>query len=497
MKRHKKSLSNYRILTGDMAEILPVGLREVHPGDTFQGATSILLRVSPLNAPVMHPVRVLIEHYFVPHRLVWEDFEDFITGGEDGLNASVFPTVSLDSTEAAIGTLADYLGVPVPGGSPLSISALPFRGYAMIYNEFKRNTLLQTAIAVSVASGVDATTSLDLKKANWMKDRFTDLSPEPQLGPDVTISLGTTAPVEYVPGATNANKMIWRNASTDAAIVSQAQYSDGSGFAVSLSGVGEILDPNDRLYVDLSAATGISIRTLRENTALQRYMENRMMNGSRFSDLLRSLGVRYSDARLQRPEKLGSNVSTVQFSEVLQTGVTTAGATAGVGNLKGHGIGTARGNRYRKSFEEHGYVFTLCTVLPTTMYAQGIPRHMLRRSKTDFWTPEFAHVGQQEVTKKEIYCQAADPDEVMGYENRYREYEEEPSTVHGEFKSTLDFWHYARLFASEPALNSAFVTADPTKRVNQVTSADVLWIFAHNSLQARRLMGDSRPGGTL
>lgn len=497
MKRHKKSLSHYRIATGDMAEILPIDLVEVHPGDSFQGSSSVMLRVSPLNAPVMHPVRVKIEHWFVPHRLVWEDFEDFITGGEDGLNASVFPTIEFDNATSAAGTLPDYLGVPVMPAGGGFVSALPFRGYAKIYNEFKRNTLLQTAIGLSVASGVDTTTSISLLKANWMKDRLTSASPEPQLGPDVTVNLGGDANIIVNPTTGVQSKVLLASDHTEPAANAALSSQNGTPGGMMRPGAPVIYDPNGTLLADLSAATGITIRELRESTALQRYFENRMMNGSRYSDLLRSLGVRYSDARLQRPELLGSSMSTIQFSEVLQTGVTTDSDPDGVGNLKGHGIATAKSNRYRKSFEEHGYVFTLLTVLPTTMYAQGIPRTYNRRVKTDFFTPEFAHVGQQEILNKEVYADAAAPEGVFGYEDRYREYSEQLSTVHGEFKSTLDFWHYARLFGSEPALNASFVAADPTKRVNQVTSADVLWIFAHHSLQARRIMGDSRPGGSL
>ena len=135
MKRSKFSLSNYKLLSCDMGELVPCGLTEVLPGDTIQQATSALLRCSPLLAPVMHPVQVRIHHWFVPHRLVWEDWEDFITGGSDGMDDSVFPTITMPAGGGAVvGSLADYLGVPT-GVNSLEVSALPFRGYAMIWKE--------------------------------------------------------------------------------------------------------------------------------------------------------------------------------------------------------------------------------------------------------------------------------------------------------------------------------------------------------------------------
>lgn len=499
MKRAKHSLSCYRALTGDMGELLPIGLQEVLPGDSFQHNTSLLLRVSPLNFPVMHPVRVKIEHYFVPDRIVWEDSEDFHTGGEDGTAAPTFPTISFTGgAQAAVGSLADYLGVPT--GMDVVASAIPFRGYAKIYNDHKRNTLVQTPLTIDLTSGADTTTNTALKLANWQKDRFTDAHPEPQLGPEVTVSLGTNAPVYLDP--TTGQYQKWLKTSDHTAIGNTGINADGTFAAASpAAAVGAtplVLDPQDTLLADLSAATGISVRQLRESTALQRFMEAQMLHGSRYSDLLAQWGVRSSDARLQRPEYLGGGIQTIQFSEVLQTGVTTSGATAGVGNLRGHGIATARSNRYRRTFEEHGYVFTLLTVLPTTMYAQGVPKTLLRRTKTDFYTPQFAHVGEEEIYNKEVYAAHATPDGIFAYGPRYESYRQAISSIHGEFRSTLDIAHYARLFTSDPAFNSAFITSNPTKRVNQVTTSDVLWLFAHHSLQSRRIVtSNSTPGGTL
>lgn len=171
---------------------------------------------------------------------------------------------------------------------------------------------------------------------------------------------------------------------------------------------------------------------------------------------------------------------------MLQTG--PDGSGDGVADLKGHGIGAMRSNRYRRFFEEHGYIISTMSVKPKTMYAQGLHRHWNRRIKEDFWQRELQHIGQQEVLNKEIYAAAAAPDGTFGYQDRYDEYRRAESGIAGEFRSTLDFWHYARLFASEPALNADFIKSTPTKRVNAVQTNDVLWVMANHSIQARRLV---------
>lgn len=487
MKRNKFSLSNYKLLSCDMGELVPAGLVEVLPGDTFQHAMSVLCRVSPLLAPVMHPVHLRIHHWFVPHRLVWEDWEDFITGGPDGMDASVFPTISFNGTTNAVGTLADYLGVPT--ALLLSASALPFRGYNLIWNEWYRDQDLQSELAVSLASGADATTSVALQNVGWQKDYFTSARPWTQKGPTVTIPLSGDAPV---------TGLGWQSDPTSGAKANVRQsdgstvnYADGANMAnaanvIESQTIGGNKYPN--VFADLSGVSAADINELRRAFALQRYEEARARFGSRYTEYLRYLGVRSSDARLQRPEYLGGGKQTIQFSEVLQTGVTTDGDDSdGVGNLKGHGIGAARSNRYRRFFEEHGYVFSFVSVKPVTMYVQGLPRTWNRRTKEDFWQRELEHIGQQEVYNKELYAAAADPDGVFGYQDRYDEYRRAESTVGGEFRTTqLDFWHMARIFASEPALNADFVKSVPTKRINAVQTNDVLWLMCNHSLQARR-----------
>jgi len=485
MKRSKFSLSNYKLLTTDMGELTPIGLTEVLPGDTIQQATSALVRVSPLLAPVMHPVQVRIHHWFVPHRIIWDNWENFITGGPDGYNDSEFPTITMPADGgASVGSLADYLGVPT-GVNSLEVSALPFRAYALIWNEWYRDQDLQTKLAISTADGNDTTTSTALQNCAWEKDYFTSARPWTQKGPEVTLPLGTTAPV------TANGDFVLKDSGSSATSKFQtggsgnAYWQDTAGFA----GYGQY---SSGLLTDLSTATAASVNDLREAFAIQRYEEARARYGSRYTEYLRYLGVRSSDARLQRPEYLGGGKQTIQFSEVLQTGVTTDGDDQeGVGNLKGHGIAALRSNRYRRFFEEHGYIITVMSVKPKTIYSQGLPRTWNRRTKEDFFQKELQHIGQQEVLNKELYASHATPDGVFGYQDRYDEYRRSESTIAGEFRTTLDYWHYARIFASQPALNADFVKAVPTKRVNAVQSEDVLWIMANHSIQARRLVSGS------
>lgn len=499
MKRGKFSLSNYKLFSCDMGELVPIGLQEVLPGDTFQQSTSALIRAAPLMAPVMHPVHVHIRHFFVPHRLIWESWEDFITGGPDGMDTSVFPTINLTYTAGTpptgsnvIGSLADYLGCP-SGVNNLAVSALPFRAYALVYNEFYRDQDLTTPLNWTDADGPDAVTSTVLQHCAWEKDYFTSSRPWEQKGPAITIPLGTTAPVTITnPGASGPMRVSASATGSDARSMRMNTGTPNINYSGTALGTA-----SDAYYVsgltgtaDLTGASAVTVNVLREAMALQRYEEARARFGSRYTEYLRYLGVRSSDARLQRPEYLGGGKQTIQFSEVLQT----AEGTSPVGQLRGHGIGAMRSNRYRRFFEEHGYVISLMSVRPKTMYMQGLKRHWNRRTKEDFWQKELQHIGQQEVLNKELYAAHASPDGVFGFQDRYDEYRRTENTVAGEFKSsTLNYWHFARDFGSGPALNNAFVQCNPTLRpfADQTATSDRLYIMAHHSIQARRMVAQS------
>lgn len=486
MKRSKFSLSNYKLFTSDMGELIPCGLTEVLPGDSIQQATSALVRCSPLLAPVMHPVTVKIQHYFVPHRIIWDDWEKFITGGPDGMDASVFPTITFPAGGPEIGTLADYLGIPTDIVGSTAVSALPFRAYALIWNEHIRDQDLQPELAISRASGADATTSVALQNDNWERDYLVSARPWEQKGPAITIPLGTKAPVS---GMAIVNTTAYNTGPHATFIQPTGATGTGTNWSGGLASNDIRYRGNNTtkvpdIYADLTGASAVTVNVLREAMALQRYEEARARYGSRYVEYLRYLGVRSSDARLQRPEYLGGGQQNIQFSEVLQT----AEGTDPVGDLKGHGLAGMRSNRWRRYFEEHGYVISLMSVKPKTMYSQGLARHWNRRTKEDFFQKELQHIGQQEIKNKEVYASHTTPDGIFGFGDRYDEYRRNLSTVSGEFRTTLDFWHLARTFTSDPALNAAFVKSVPSERIFAVPSTDVLWIMAKHSIQARRIV---------
>lgn len=467
MRRSKFNLSHYKLFSCDMGELIPCGLTEVLPGDTVQATTSALVRAAPMLSPVMHPVHCRIHHWFVPHRLVWEDFEDFITAGPDGMDDSIFPTISLTATA---GSLADYLGVPI--GTSAEVSALPFRGYAMIFNEWYRDQDLQTELVVSDTSGPDITTSTALQNCGWEKDYFTSARPWEQKGPSITIPIGERADI---------------HSTSYSGVPPVSPIGGNSSYVPTGSAPDYRWQPSANgqgVWADLSGASAITINRLREAFALQRYEEARARFGSRYVEYLRYLGVRSSDARLQRPEYLGGGKQTIQFSEVLQT----AEGEDPVGQLRGHGIGAMRSNRFRRFFEEHGYVFTFMSVRPKSMYMQGLPRHWNRRTKEDFWQVELQHIGQQEVLNKELYLGHTAPNGIFGYQDRYDEYRRTESSVAGEFRNTLNYWHLARDFASDPALNASFMKCVPTERIFAAPNEDVLYIMANHRIVARRMV---------
>lgn len=494
MKRSKFSLSYTKLLSCDMGELIPCGLTEVLPGDSFQHNTSALVRCAPMLAPIMHPVDVRIHHWFVPNRLVWSAWENFITGGPDGLDASVFPTVTIPGGGYAVGSLADYLGVPPSVAAGASISALPFRAYGLIWNEWYRDQDLQTALTVSTASGADATTNVTLQNCAWEKDYFTSSRPWEQKGATVNIPLTGNAPITGLgiksSAGAAANTTRWET-NQGATINNPAWDSTVAGHGIVLKAQSAAVPGaanTPQVFADLSAVSGVSVNSLRQSLAIQRYQEARARYGSRFTEYLAYLGVRSSDARIQKPEYLGGGRQRIQFSEVLQT-APSATDSSFTGDLKGHGIAAMRTNRYTRFFEEHGYVVSLLSVRPKTIYANGLSKTWNRRTKYDYWQKELEHIGQQAVLNKEVYLAHASPDATFGYQDRYDEYRRNESSIAGEFRSTtLDFWHMARIFGSSPALNSTFVSSVPTERGFAVPAEDVMQIHVHHKMAARRLI---------
>ncbi len=415
----------------------------------------------------MHPVTVRVHHFFCPNRILMGDgeWEDFITGGNDGASTQALPTRTSTADSNALHT---YLGIPPIAG--ITYSALPIFAANKIYNEYYRDQDLEAERAL---------TDMTIPIIAWEKDYFTTARPWTQRGPDVNLPLGDSASI-HSPGQENNNVSVYSDVEAERRLLN----------APGLVTIGSVQGAEaNQLYADLSQAVGTNVNDVRTAFSLQRYQEARARYGARFTEYLRYLGITPSDSRLQRPEFLGGGTARINFSEVLQTTPDATPNVAGVGDLYGHGIAGARTNRYRKFFEEHGYVITMLSVRPKAIYMNGIPREFVKWTKEDFYQKELANLGQQEITTDEVSMGAAG-NPVFGYQDRYHEYRSHPSQVSNDFRSTLNSWHLGRDLPDTTVLNTSFIRCNPSDRIYQVNeaTADPLWIMANHHIVARRLV---------
>ena len=498
-------LSHQKKLSAKMGELVPIFCMETVPGDQFRINTSQLLRMAPMLAPIFHQITVYQHFFFVPNRLLWDNWEGFITGGEDGYNASVRPFLTTNGADN--GSVADYMGIPenvYAGG--LNISDLPFSAYGTIYNEYYRDQNLIQPLAVKCYDG-DNSTGSDLNvianasclKRAWQHDYFTSALPWTQKGPEATIPLGSSAPITW-----NAKTVdfVWpRNTTfpgsqTGLNMEVNTQPSGQYGHPVlDIGGSNQnefYYDNSGNLTTDLSNATAATINDLRSAFRLQEWLEKNARGGSRYIEsILSHFGVRSSDARLQRPEFLGGGSVPIQVSEVLQTAPSNGSGTP-LAEMAGHGIAVGSNSSIQYRCEEHGFIIGIMSVMPKTAYQDGINKMFFREDRFDYYWPEFAHLGEQEVLNKEIYANAGPQqlNETFGYVPRYSEYKYMPDTVHGEMRNTLDFWHLGRKFSNLPALNQDFIECDPSTRIFAVTDVDTeqLYVIVNHNVQARRPM---------
>lgn len=482
MKRNKFNLSCTKLATMAMGKIYPVFWGETLPGDTWQMSTAALVRAVALNAPIFHQVIVRIHHWFVPNRLIWDDsggaetgFEAFITGGSDGTKTPEHPHIDLGTVSE--GDLLDYMGIPpgaYGGGGNMEVNALPVRAYNLIFNEWYADQQLTTARTIDKTDGADSTSTTTIASACWEKDYFTTSRTSPTLGTTVTIPLTGDADVHTDVGT--------------GSIVTLYDETAASYQRLDSSGADLLTDTTagssaNRMFADLSSVSGVDINDLRLALALQRYQEARNNYGARYPEYLSYLGVRPDDASLQRPQYLGGGRSAVQFSEHL---VGSESTNFNPGDMVGHGISAMRTNKYQKFFREHGIVMTLMSVVPKTVYANGIFKPWNRTTKEEYFQRELQHIGEEIVENKETYSEHSSPTGTFGYAPRYDSYRRNHSTIAGEFRSTLNHWHMARIFTGDTALNSSFITSVPTDRVYQSTSTDPLMVMAANKIYTRR-----------
>lgn len=454
--RNLHSLSHEHKTTCDMGQLIPIAALDVLPGDTFIHGTSALVRLAPLVNPVMHNVDVSIHHWYVPNRILWSDWDTWITGENDAVPA---PTIA----DGGSSDLGDYLGMSVG-----EVDALPFRAYNKIWNEFYRDQDLQNPI------DEDQT---QVQRVCWDKDYFTTARPAPQQGD--AISIGFENAEAHVRMQGSGPTLLIGDQNDEAHRIDVGSVSAAIGLKNTMS--------SSRLVADLQTASGgIDINDFRRSMAMQRIAEARARFGERYVDYLRFLGVNPSDGRLDRPEYLGGGKQRVNFSEVLAT---AEGTNTQVGDMYGHGIAGLRARRYRKMFEEHGWVLSLLSVRPKAVYADGIPRKFLRRDPMDYWQKELETLPWQEIKARELWSTAAE-DGIFGYTGRYDEYRHERNIVTGAFRNGPEVdWHFARLFESQPTLNGSFVECTPPDRPFGDKNMPELMISANHTISAKRLVG--------
>lgn len=468
LDRNTFDLSHDNKTTFNMGELVPVMCMEALPGDQFNIDHVSLLRFAPLIAPVMHRVKATTDFFFVPNRLLFDGWEQFITGVGTPIGA---PTVLIDDV-IEVGSLADYLGIP-PGDysdAPITISPFQAAAYYKIWNDWYRYESVIDEKGVDLVSGANPDwfgflNSPCLKRA-WEHDYFTSALPTTQQGDAVELPLVNQAnvPVDY---AATGDPWIVRDAA-GAPMVTTATLRHVTS-ALNDGAVNNTLDPNGTLTVDIQAEAA-SINDLREAFSLQGFLERTMRGGARYIEQIWShFNVKSSDARLQRPEFLGRSVQNVTISEVLATAQSNndaATAEVPVGYMAGHGISAGGGDHITYTCEEHGFIFALMSVMPETTYQDGIARQFTRFDRFDYAWPSFANLGERPIFQKEIICHdvmTVTHDDIFGYLPQYSEYRYFPSRVSGEFRDSLAFWTMGRIMDPDnpPALNEEFIQCTP------------------------------------
>lgn len=483
-KRNKKTKlnrtmfdkSHERKMSLKFGGLYPCFVEEIVPGDTINLNTELMLRLAPMTAPVMHRIETYIHFFFVPNRLIWSDWEDFITGNEE-LEVPMWTNYHTQLLQK--GKLADYLGLPiadtVANDPDFEISKLPFYAYNLIYNEYYRDEDLQEEVALG---------NYEILRRAWDKDYFTSARPWAQKGdvPNLPITAGL-------------NEITYRNPANVVGGELQVPHTGQiSAFGGDVKD-GATSENGDLIIQNIdNITTGVSINDIRTTAAIQQFLEKKARGGSRYAEFLLSIfGVKSQDSRLQRPEYLGGGKQPIRISEVLNTSDT---ANAPQGNMAGHGIGVGQTNHVKKFFTEHGYVMGIVSVVPKPAYMNGIDRMFTRKDIYDFYFPQFANLGEQEVQQREVYYDPTQGEEVnnatFGYQSRYAEMKYKADSVHGDFRDDLRQWHLSRRFdnITPPALNAEFIKCNPdvSELFAAGDTADYCWLHMYHNYKAVRPM---------
>lgn len=489
VKYNKPNLNRFDLThdvkqSGVIGELMPVLALECLPGDRFTLGCDTLLRFAPMQAPIMHRVDVSIHYFFVPNRLTWDNWEAFITNDP---TAPVHPHFHVKSTDdPSRKRFLDYFGVPPNvAGLDVAINALPIAAYNKIYNDYYRDENLVAPIDEQLVDGLNPLANFcNMKKRAFEHDYFTAALPFAQKGTAVSIPLGTVILDPAYDSSLQHPHFVDGNGSPLIGDLTQL-----AAIPAEITGTPTVdpgaYDPDGTLMVGST-----TINDLRTAYRLQEWLEKNARGGTRYTEnVLVHFGVRSSDARLQRPEYITGVKSPVVISEVLNTtGPVSATHGAPQGDMAGHGVAVTHGKSGYYKCEEHGYIIGILSVMPKTAYQDGIPRHYLKTTFLDYAWPEFAHLGEQPITNREIFAYTPFDNQTFGYQARYTEYRYLPSRVAGDFRTTLDFWHMGRKFATLPALNQQFIECEDSdfSRIFSVQTGDNLWMHLLHRISADR-----------
>lgn len=478
--------------------LVPIFVDEMLPGDTANLRMNVFARLATQVVPVMDNLYIDYFFFFVPNRLVWDNWEKFCGAQDNPSDSTSFILPSLDAFPAGgpeVGTIYDKMGLPTDvAGSWTLGNTLPLRAYNLIWNEWFRDQNLQNSVIENRDNGPDQIADYTLLLRGKRHDYFTSCLPSPQKGVAVTLPLGTSAPVVSDGTSPNINR-----GGTVGTLYQSGQTLQSTAVATGGAIWGDANGENTGLEADLSAATAATINALRLAFQVQGLLELDARGGTRYVEILQShFNVISPDFRLQRPEYLGGGQSRINVHPVTQMSPTSGsnyfaqlGAFA---TASGSGIG------FTKSFVEHGYVIGLASARADLTYQQGLNKLWQRSTRYDFYWPKLAQLGEQAVLKSEIYMAGAASDTtVFGYQERFAEYRYKPSEIHGEFRSTyatpLDQWHMAEEFSGVPSLNAAFITSNTpiTRALANTTAPHILFDAWFQYKHARPLPVHSVP----